>query len=89
MVFKNILSNKFEFKRGNTIASFAEVFGQLNESMIRDEYNVNAPYDFVTGKQQILNPFENFPTQPQNVDSFYHSLVLCCEKLVPFYRFYF
>jgi len=50
MVFKNLLSGKFEFKRGNTLASFAEAMNLKLEMNIKDSQSLRAPYDFHTGK---------------------------------------
>jgi len=53
IIFKNLLSGKFEFKRGNTLASFAEAMNLKLEMTIKNGYDIQIPYDFQTGKQQM------------------------------------
>lgn len=85
----NIITGKFEFKKGNTLASFAEAMLNFLEMNTKDTHALVAPFDFITGKQQMQFGNEQRNFQGSNLDNQYVQLVLSVDKLVPFYRFYF
>jgi hypothetical protein len=50
VVFSGIQAGNFEFRRGNTLASFAQTFRTLLELSTRDSRSLRVPFDIMTGK---------------------------------------
>ena len=62
MILNNVQAGKFEFKRGNTLAIFAETFSSALDLNLKDTGGLKVPFDLVTGKQQMYrkNDLKNF-----------------------------
>jgi len=54
------MSDRFDFRRGNTLASFAEAQLKCIEYSYLDSTQINLPFDLITGKQQFVKNTENF-----------------------------
>lgn len=47
-IFSSIIyTNSFDFRRGNTLASFAETFSQLYDMNVKDTRILKVPMDFM------------------------------------------
>lgn len=53
MILNNITQGKFEFKKGNTLAMFAEAFTYKLDLNLKDSTALNMPFDIMNGAQQI------------------------------------
>ena len=62
MILNNVQAGKFEFKRGNTLAMFAEAFSASLDLNLKDSGDLKIPFDLLTGKQQMYrkNDLKNF-----------------------------
>jgi len=49
-IIQNVLAGKFEFKRGNTLATFAEAYSNFIELNTKDSKGLKVPFDWVTGE---------------------------------------
>ena len=89
MILGNVLSGKFEFKRGNTLAMFAEAMTKAIDLNLKNTTTIKIPEDIMMGAQQMskIHPLKH--NQIWDVDNFYTMLVQSCDKLVPFYKYYF
>ena len=43
------MSDKFEFRKGNTLASYAEAISKMMEYQLLDTTQVRVPFDIITG----------------------------------------
>lgn len=85
MIFASILHfNSFDFKRGNTLASFAETFSMMYELNVKDSRTIKVPMDFINQTHEILGRMMGY--QSKDIDIFYRNLTKCCYSLLPFYR---
>ena len=53
MILNNIIGGKFEYKKGNTLASLAEAFLYSLEINSKDSSKLDVPFDIMNGKQQM------------------------------------
>ena len=51
MILNNVQAGKFEFKKGNTLAMFAEAFSASFDLNLKDSGDLKVPFDLITGKQ--------------------------------------
>jgi hypothetical protein len=49
MILNNVTQGKFEFKKGNTLAMFAESFSYCLDLNLKDSTSVNVPIDIMNG----------------------------------------
>ena len=89
MILGNVLSGKFEFKRGNTLAMFAEAMTKAVDLTLKNTTIIQIPEDIMMGTQQLHKQHPLRGNQISGVDNFYAQLVQSCDKLVPFYKYYF
>ena len=68
---------------------FAEAYLHCIELNTKDSKGLKVPFDLITGKQQMMNRSDQRNYQSSNLDTMYFQLVLACDKLLPFYRYYF
>ena len=54
----NITAGKFEFKKGNTLAMFAEAFSHSFDLNIKDSAALKVPFDILNGSQQMYKKNE-------------------------------
>lgn len=87
-MLNNILTGKFEFKKGNTLASFAEALLMNMDTMFTAS---DRPYyDTHTGSKFLYPYSEVFPVGSVNFASDnYAKIFKVMMKLIPFYRHYF
>ena len=50
MLSSNVQAGKFEFKKGNTLAMFAEAFAEGLETSLKDWQGAKIPFDMISGK---------------------------------------
>ena len=86
---QNIQDGKFDFRRGNTLAMFAEAMVQNLEINVSDtQTSDNAPINFMNGsKQQLKLKVGGMGTN--NINYIYSYLVEITSRLIPFYQYYF
>jgi hypothetical protein len=53
MIFDSIKQGHFDFRRGNTLASFAETFSTLMDINTKDSRTLRVPEDIVNGSQDL------------------------------------
>lgn len=53
MILGNVLSGKFEFKRGNTLAMFAEAMTKALDLGLKNTTIIKIPEDIMMGTQQL------------------------------------
>lgn len=87
-LLNNILSGKFEFKKGNTLAALAETLHANFDTIFM---GVKKPYYDLTTGHKIYQPPSDIINCGTfgNIPEWYFKFLKVTVKLVPFYRFYF
>ncbi|CDW73308.1 UNKNOWN [Stylonychia lemnae] len=84
----NITHGKFEFKKGNTLAAFAEAMDLNMRGLFSDL--PKPQYQLMTG-EDVYHPntdYINYSSLGSNSEN-YFKLLKACSKLIPFYQYYF
>ena len=91
MIFASIQSGNFEFRKGNTLATFAETFGLIYDLGQADpratkvpHHHINAPPGLPAATSLLEAGFKS-----EHAEKFYLQLVSACHRLIPFYQEFF